>query len=597
MNPSAALEKTESHAIDPILASVLQRRLDAITKEMATLLMRSSRSPIFNEIGDLVTVLFDAEGRTLAQAEYAAIIAFGARPPLQYIIEYFGDDINEGDVILHNDVFSGGNQNADTGVYVPIFDDGGLIGWAAAKGHLADIGGMTAGGYNPNAQEVWQEAFRIPPVKIYESGALRRDIWDLVAANIRFDYVMEDVKSMIGACQVGSLRFRDVVDRYGRNSFSQHMNYVLASSARQVRAEISRWPDGTYYGTSTMVSDGLDPTRRYRIACKITVAGEEITFDFSDTDDQAPGFTNMPPASAAGAVRISFLMLIAAGGITIPTNEGLFEPVHTIFREGSLLNPKFPAATIYGNQMCDEVLECIMSALTEALPDRVTAGWTKNLSTALHGTDPKTGDPYVTLSVFQRSGPGAMRGTDGWDALGFCGTAGQMRSPDPEKFEIQSPHFLEYHEYLPDSAGAGRWRGGLGTRSAWVSHGIKAQGVTMGEDVRAENPPAASGIDGGEDAALNRMLIEFPDGTTHEWGSKEIVDLPEGTRILSWCGGGAGYGQPVERDAQLVAHEVFAGLLSVTKATDVYGVVVDPDSRSFDEDATAQRRRELKGIA
>jgi N-methylhydantoinase B len=591
-------QTSNNHAtIDPILASVLQRRLDAITKEMATLLMRSSRSPIFNEIGDLVTVLFDAKGRTLAQAEYAAIIAFGARPPLQYIIEYFGDDIYEGDVILHNDVYSGGNQNADTGVYVPIFNDGALIGWAAAKGHLADIGGMTAGGYNPNAIEVWQEAFRIPPVKIYESGVLRRDMWDLVAANIRFDYVMEDIKSMVGACQVGSHRLRDVVDRYGRESFGHHMEYVMESSARQVRAEVSRWPDGVYHGTSTMVSDGLDASRRYGIACTITIDGDEITFDFSDTDDQAPGFTNMPPASAAGAVRIGFLMLVAAAGITIPTNEGLFEPVHTVFREGSLLNPRFPAASVYGNQMCDEVLECIMSALAEPLPDRVTAGWTKNLSTALHGTDPKTGEPYVTLTVFQRSGPGAMRGTDGWDAFGFCGTAGQMRSPDPEKFELQSPHFLEYHEYLPDSAGAGQWRGGLGTRSAWISHGVGARGVTMGEDVRAENPPAASGLEGGEDASLNRLLIEFPDGTTHEWGSKEIVDLPKGSRILSWCGGGAGYGDPTERDVERVEREVISGLLSAEKAADAYGVVLAPGTGHVDKEATAQRRRELKGSA
>ena len=164
--------KTEP-TINPITASVLQRRVDAIAKEMATILMRSSRSPIFNEIGDLVTVVFDKHGNTLAQAEFAAIIAFGAHPSLQYIIEYYGDDIHEGDVIIHNDVYHGGNQNADTGVFLPVFSDGEHVGWVAAKGHMADIGGMTAGGYDPNARDVWQESLRIPPLKLADRGVER----------------------------------------------------------------------------------------------------------------------------------------------------------------------------------------------------------------------------------------------------------------------------------------------------------------------------------------------------------------------------------------------------------------------------------------
>ncbi|MEV0972533.1 hydantoinase B/oxoprolinase family protein [Microtetraspora glauca] len=581
---------TQGTGVDPILASVLQRRVDAIAKEMATLLMRSSRSPIFNEIGDLVTVLFDAKGRALAQAEFAAIIAFGAQPPLEYIIEYFGDDIAEGDVIMHNDVYTGGNQNADTGVYVPIFHDGRLVAWAAAKGHLADIGGMTAGGYDPAAREVWQEALRIPPVKIYEAGRLRKDVWDLIAANIRLGFVMEDVKSMYGACTVGKRRLLEVLDRYGDDVFDRHMEYILRGSERQVRAEIERWPDGVYRGESEMVSDGIDTTRRYRVACEIRIEGDEITFDFSDTDDQAPGFTNMPPASAAGAVRIAFLMLIAAGGVVVPTNQGLFAPVRTVFREGSLFNPRFPAATVFGNQMCDEIVECVMTALAEALPDRVTAGWTKFISAILHGEDPRTGDPFVTLTVFQRNGPGAMLGHDGWDAFGFTGTAGQMRSPDPEMFELTSPHFFEYHEYLPDSAGAGRWRGGLGTRSAWRCYGEHEVGVTNGEGVEEEGAVPARGLFGGHDAGLNRMSVELPDGSVRVWGSKDMVQLPPGALVRAQSWGGAGYGDPFQRPAELVVAEVRDGLLSPERAREDYGVVVDTEQWRVDEERTAALR-------
>ena len=584
---------SQSVTIDPVLASVLQRRVEAIAKEMATMLMRSSRSPIFNEIGDLVTVVFDAQGRTLAQAEFAAIIAFGAQPPLEYIIEFFGDDIHEGDVIIHNDVFTRGNQNADTGIYIPIFHEGVLIGWTASKGHLADIGGMTAGGYNPNAREVWQEALRIPPVKLYDKGEFRKDVWGMIGANIRIDFVMEDVKSMIGVCQVGKRGLLEVLDRYGRDVFSAHMDYILDSSERQVRAELSRWPDGAYRGESWMVSDGIDTSKHYRIAVEVRVHGDEITFDFSDTDDQAPGITNMPEASAMGAIRIAFLMLLAAGGLKIPTNQGLFAPVHTVFRPGSLLSPNFPAATIFGNQMCDEVLESIMLAMKDALPDRVTAGWNQFLCTALNGIDPRSDEPFVMFTVFQRNGPGAMLGHDGWDAFGFTGTAGQMRSPDPEMFELTTPHFMEYCELLPDSAGAGEWRGGLGTRSAWHILGRNEMGVTLGDDLAHEGASPAPGLFGGKDAGLNTLRIEFPDGRRQDWGSKEIIEwLPEGTRIVSECGGGGGYGNPLLREPQLVADECLAGLLTTRHALADYGVVIDERTMVLDlEGTTAERAR------
>jgi N-methylhydantoinase B len=573
-------------AADPILASVLQRRVHAITKEMATVLMRSSRSPIFNEIGDLVTVVFDRRARTLGQTEYASIIAFGAQPPLEYIIEYFGDDLADGDVIIHNDVYTRGNQNADVGIYIPVFHDGELVAWTASKGHVADIGGMTQGGYDPNAREVWQEAFRIPPVKVYDAGKLRKDVWDLICANIRLEIVWEDIKAMIGACTIGKRRLLDVLARYGNDTFDRHMDYALDASEKLVRAELEQWPDGVYHGESWMVSDGLDPTKRYRIAVEVTIAGSEITFDYTETDDQAPGITNMPPASAMAAIRIAFLMLINAGGVQVPTNHGLFAPVHTVFREGSLMNPRFPAASIFGNQMCDEVVESIMTALADALPDRVTAGWCKYLCTALGGVDPRNRTPFVTLTIFQRTGPGAMRGTDGWDALGFTGTPGSMRSPDVEMFELSSPHFLLEYEYLPDSAGAGEWRGGYGTRSAWRIDGEDEFGVTIGEDAASEGAHPCAGLFGGEHGTLNELVLRYPDGTVKDWGSKEIVfGIPPGTVVESRNGGGGGYGDPHRRDPETVLEEVLDGMLSVEKARVSYGVAVRDGAIDWDETA------------
>jgi N-methylhydantoinase B len=577
---------------DPVLAAVLHKRVEAITREMATVLLRTTRSTIFNQVGDFITAVFDARGRTLAQTEYAAIIAFGAQPPLEHIIEYFGDDLADGDVILHNDVYSRGNQNHDLGVFVPVFWKGERVAWTVAKGHQADMGGATAGGYNPRIREVWQEALRIPPVKLYEAGRLRRDLWDLLAANVRLSHIVfEDVKSMVGGCMIGRRRMAEILDRYGYDRFRRHMEYLIEASERQVRAEMSTWPDGTYHGQSVMVSDGWDPGARYRIVCDVTIAGDEIVFDFSSTDDQAPGYTNMPSSSAMGAVRIAFLMLLASGGVEVVPNHGLWAPVRTVFRKGSLLDPRFPAATIFGNQMCDEVVEAIMSALAPALPDRVTAGWNQALGTVYTGVDPRSGEASVFFGSFQRGGPGAMRGADGFDALGFTGAVGQMRSPDVEMYEISHPCLLERYEYTTDSAGAGRWRGGLGTTTVRRMDAERLVGFTLGDDVEAEGAAPAPGLFGGEPAGLNELRIEYPDGRVRLWGSKEMIDdLPPGTRIVSVNGGGAGYGDPMDRSAELVLQEVRDGLLSVEKARRSYGVAVDEATWTVDEPATAALR-------
>jgi N-methylhydantoinase B len=341
-----------------------------------------------------------------------------------------------------------------------------------------------------------------------------------------------------------------------------------------------------------MVSDGVDPLSQHRVVCEVTVHGDEVTFDFTETDDQTAGYTNMPASSAMGAVRIAFLMLLNAGGVEVPANHGLFAPVHTAFRPGSLLDPAYPAATIFGNQMCDEVIEAVMTALAPALPDRVVSGWNQAHGTVFDGVDPTTGRRIVFFGAFGRGGPGAVHGADGYDALGFTGAAGQMRSPDVETFEISNPVLMEAYEFTPDSAGAGQWRGGYGTTTirTLLCEGIS--GSTLGDDVEAEGATAAPGIFGGEAAGLNELRIEYPDGSVRLWGSKERIEgFPHGTRLVQRVGGGGGYGDPFERPVGLVAAEVRDGLLSMGKALRSYGVVVDQDG-VVDEAATEQARAE-----
>jgi N-methylhydantoinase B len=245
--------------------------------------------------------------------------------------------------------------------------------------------------------------------------------------------------------------------------------------------------------------------------------------------------------------------------------------------------------------MCDEVLESIMLALAEPLPDRVVAGWNQALGTVYAARDQRTGRQKVYFGAFQRGGPGASRGGDGFDALGFTGAVGQMRSPDVETYEISHPCFIEAYEFLPDSAGPGRWRGGLGTRTVRRLLADEQTGATLGDDLGSEGARPAQGLFGGHPAGLNRLTLELPDGSEREWGSKELIrGLPYGTRVVATIGGGAGYGDPFDRPAHLVRDEVRDGLLSVSRAEGIYGVVIDDQNWEVDVEASTARRRQRR---
>ena len=267
--------------IDPILASVIQRRLKSITEEMGLTLLRTTRSPILNEARDFVTGLYDADGQMLEQTEYIPVLAFALQPVCETIIEYFGDDVHPGDVFLHNDVFSGGNQNNDVAAFRPVFHGETLIGWAACKGHQADIGGAVAGGYNPEAREVWQEAFRIPPVKIYDRGRLREDVWRLIFANIRYRTVEEDIKAEIGGTRVGERGLLELVERHGLERFTVHKDYLFDRTEQMVAGEIDAIPDGTYSGESTVFYDGIRDGSEMTIRLRVVVAGDRSCWPLS----------------------------------------------------------------------------------------------------------------------------------------------------------------------------------------------------------------------------------------------------------------------------------------------------------------------------
>jgi len=553
--------------IDPILLSVYARAFKSIADEMSISVQQSTRSPILCEAKDFVTGLYDAEGNMLEQMENLPILAFSLAPVCKYIIDYYAGNINEGDVFFHNDVFSMGNQNNDVAVYKPIFFDGELVAWSAVKGHQADIGGNVPGGYNPNATEVWQEALRIPPIKVVEGGKLRKDIWNLIFANIRFDIVQHDMKAQMGACVIGERRMLDLIGKYGLESYQNHKAALFKATRKMMEAEIRKVPNGTYNGEGHVFYDGRHEGSEFTIRVKITVEDEKITFDYGATDAQTNGFVNGTYTSSASATILTFLQMVNPD---IPHNQGMVEPIEILIPEGTILNASYPKATTFGNHLCPPNADAIIRALAPVMPDNVTAGWNNLLCSLSTGEDAEKDDTYVDIFFMgMKGGSGAMNGTDGYDHIGMIDASGGVLDQDYEMFEQQTPHTLIKHEYYTDSAGAGQWRGGLGTETIYKVGSDNTQIVTFGD---GDFEPSF-GLFGGKGGNLNLIRMTYPDGQQVVPHNKDLItDVPKDTIYYQIAGGGGGYGNPEKRDRAILAREIRDGILSAEKAEELYGL-------------------------
>ncbi|MDT3677747.1 MAG: hydantoinase B/oxoprolinase family protein [Burkholderiaceae bacterium] len=553
-------------AIDPILLSVYARTFKSITDEMSISMQMTTRSPILCEAKDYVTGLYDGEGRMLEQTENLPILAFSLAPVCKYIKDYFADDLHPGDVIFHNDVFSLGNQNNDVAVFKPVFFEGRLVAWTAVKGHQADIGGNVAGGYNPNAVEVWQEALRIPPVKVVERGKLRKDVWNLIFANVRLDIVQHDMKAEMGACTVGERRVLELLNKYGLPSFESHKLALFDATRRMMQAEIAKIPNGRYSGEGRVYYDGRHEGSKFTIRVDIDVEDDRIRFDYSRTDAQTNGFVNGTFTSSASATILTLLQMVNPD---IPHNEGMVEPIDIVIPEGTILNAAYPKATTFGNHLCPPNADAIQRALGPVLPDRVTAGWNNLLASLTTGIDPHTNEKYVDIGFMGlKGGSGAMLGTDGYDHIGMIDASGGVLDQDYEMFEQQTPHTLLRHELLEDSAGAGQWRGGLGVETIFRIGSDDTQLVTFGD---GDFEPAF-GLFGGGDAGLNFIRLSYPDGREVVPRNKDLITgVPKGTVYHQVASGGGGYGDPKKRDRKLLADEVRNGVISPEKARELYG--------------------------
>jgi len=409
----------------------------------------------------------------------------------------------------------------------------------------------------------------------------------MIFANIRYGIVEDDIKAQIGATRVGERGMQELFRVFAAAEFEACIAYLFDASERMVRREIAAIPDGVYSGESWAFYDGVTDGSRMKINLAVTVAGDEVSFDFTGTSAQTPGFVNAPYSATASALLLTFLMLINPD---VPHNAGLLRPIRIVNPEGSFLNARFPAATTFGNSITGPISDAIFRAFSLALPKMVTAGWNRMLGFTVTGQDPRHDRPYVDiLFLALKGGSGATWGANGYDHIGLINCAGGILAQDYEMFEIHDPHRLVRHEYAVDSAGAGRWRGGLGVETEFVIEGVGVTGIAFGDGIEEE--ARAFGLFGGKPGSINALNIAYPDGSTRVPKAKEIIrGIPRGAVFRQWAGGGGGYGEPRDRPVDLVLADVQDGVLSVGAALEDYGVAIDPTSLALDEPRTQRLR-------
>ncbi len=542
---------------DPITLAVVEPRLESIAREMTEAMLRTAMSQILNSSRDFSTAILDGDCQLVAQGEGIPVHISALPVAGAAVRDYFGDDIADGDLFILNDPYFGGSHLPDITIIRPIFHQGRLLFYGVNRAHHNDVGGGTHGGYNPGANEIFQEGLRIPPLKLYDRGQPREDLLQMLAANVRqSENFLGDLNAQIGSVMLAAQRIQSLLEDYGADRLMAVVANILAATERQVRQFIAGWPDGVYYGESLVDDDGFS-SKLVPIRARVTIAGDGMTIDLGESSPQVEGFINSAYANTRSLAHAAIMYLAP---LDVARNEGSMRPVQIIAPRGLVVNANPPAPVCMSTNHCaEEVVEAVFKALAPAIPGAVSAGFSRRLRYAITGIDPRSGRRFIWHFFLARGGGGASEGFDGWPNVGEINVAGGIRSPSIEVTEERFPFFILRHELRPDSGGVGRWRGGLGAVCDLIYEGDgPALLNTAGDGIVV--PPF--GLFGGDDGLPHHYKIVSAD-RDRVLGSKEVgVLVNPGDHIVCLSSGGGGYGRPEERDAESVKRDTKNGYVA-----------------------------------
>ncbi|RJP71383.1 MAG: hydantoinase B/oxoprolinase family protein [Candidatus Abyssobacteria bacterium SURF_17] len=555
--------------VDPITAEVIRCGLVTIANEMGDTMIRTATTPTFSESHDFSTAIFDGQGRIVALADALPIHMGASKFSVMAALKDFGNDLHTGDIVVVNDPYHGGSHLPDWTMMTPIFFDGQIIFFPVTRAHQGDTGGAVPGGYNPAATDIWQEGLRLPPIKIYDRGKPRSDIIKMLQINNREPTFLGDLKAMMGSVRVAERRLLEMVKKYGAQTVLDCMDYIIGYTERRFRAEISEWPDGIYKGEAYLEHD-CQGVQDITVRVTVTVSGDSLKLDYTGSDPQTPGFIN---SSVPNSYSYIFLTLSSMIDDSIPRNEGLFNPIEILLPEGTVVNPRPPApCTACTLHAGGEVGEALAFALEKAIP---TKAFVQNIKLGMplvtYGTNPYSGEFYVDQNVTMAAGwCNAAHRTDGWGAM--APFFGAMTMATGELHDMYFPVQTIEREYIPDSGGPGKWRGGCGTRLR-----LKPLAPMFLHTYAIGTKYPMRGFNGGLDGSPNKYVIR--EGTPNEMRVETTAfeePLSSGHIVRAELGGGGGWGDPLERDPAAVLEDVLDEYVSFEGARRDYGVVIDP---------------------
>ncbi|MEW6623742.1 MAG: hydantoinase B/oxoprolinase family protein [Bacillota bacterium] len=551
---------------NPITTEIIRNALVSAANEMNESLFRSAYSPVIYEMKDCAVAIFNEKLQALGQSQGVPLFLGNLEESVKHSTEYYGglDYYNEGDIFVLNDSYITGTHVNDITVFAPIFYRNELVGFSANRAHWLDVGSKDPGA-PMNSTEIFQEGIRLGPLKLADRGVLRQDLIDTICLNSRFPRnARGDLHAQIAACKTGEKRFIEIIDRFGLNTVKRATLDIFKQSEILEREVIAKIPEGVYTAEGFCDNDGYND-KPVMVKVSITVKNGEIFIDLSGSGEMSEGNINCGFAQTVSACRLAYKMIIQPHG---PVTGGSFKPLHVSAPRGTIFRAEEPAACAWYFSHLGLLIDLIMKAMQDAIPDMVAgAHYGDSMVIYLTGYNPKTGERYFSVEPTV-GGWGALSTRDGQDCL-INTVNGDFKNLPVEIFESETPAKIVRYEIRSDSAGPGKYRGGMGVIREYEMMTDDTELYLWFE--RSKDP--AWGIRGGKTARPPKVLIKGEDGKViDELLKTNGYPLKKGWRVELCTGGGGGYGDPLERDPEKVLEDYLQGYITREHAKSAYGV-------------------------
>ncbi len=572
--------------IDPITLAVVRNNLISIANGMQETAFRCAVTTFMYEIMDCCFGLLDDECGVIAQSHGILLFLGSLGPATRKCVEIIGKEhLEPGDVIISTSPEITGAHASDALVFTPIFYHGKIFGYATTKSHWQDLGAKDA--FPTNSRQVYGEGLRIPPVRLFKKGVLEREIWEILKLNSRApDLVWGDMQAQIAGCRSAEKGVAELLDRYGEDTVRGCISEMYSYSRRMIEDAIERIPDGVYTAEDYLDDNGVDLEVPVLMRVAITVKGRAITLDFTGSAPEQAGPMNGLIVSTLAASRAAVKALTTP---ELPANEGFYGAIDVIAPQGTVVNAGPSAPTFLYAWVAQIILDLVNKALHEVLPEKVPAlSGADVVGQGFVGVEPGTGRYWGTLTPCI-VGQGGDFFSDGANYL-YPLAAGACKNTPTEVLESAYPLVVERVELIPDSGGAGRRRGGLGSQTCFK---LLTPATFFSFIEKGKTPHW--GIFGGKDGLRNYALIQSKEKGEFEVLKHPGVELQADDRVIVTAGGGGGYGDPLERDPEAVRRDVIQGYVSIEHARLDYGVVLAPHTLEIDARATEEARRACRG--